>query len=91
MKIITTDERMRELRGSTVLMMGPPGVRKTWQLRTLDPARTLFVDIEAGDLSVQDLPVDQVRCDDWRTARDLAVRIGGPNRSFPPTACYSQG
>jgi AAA domain-containing protein len=28
--------------------------------------------------------------DDWPTARDLACRIGGPNKSFPPTACYSQ-
>ena len=59
-------------------------------MRTLDPARVLFVDSEAGDLAVQDLPLDTVRVDDWPTARDLACRIGGPNPSFPPTACYSQ-
>jgi hypothetical protein len=39
---------------------------------------------------VQDLAVDTLRIDDWATARDLACRIGGPNPSFPPTACYSQ-
>ena len=43
----------------------------------------LFVDIEAGDLAVQDLALDTVRVDDWPTARDLACRIGGPNLSFP--------
>jgi hypothetical protein len=59
-------------------------------LRTLDPARTLFLDVEAGDLSVQDVPVDAVQIDDWSTARDIACRIGGANPSYPPTACYSQ-
>ena len=36
------------------------------------------------------LQVDTMRVDDWQVARDLACRIGGPNPSFPPTACYSQ-
>jgi AAA domain len=73
-----------------VLILGPVAVGKTYLLRTLDPARTLFVDIEAGDLSVIDLPVPTVRIEDWSSARDLACRIGGPNPSFPPTACYSE-
>src|SRR5215813_5032181 len=89
MKIIGADERLAEPRGVKALIVGPPGVGKTWLLRTLDPARTLFVDIEAGDLSVQDVSVDTVRVDDWPTARDLACRIGGPNPSFPANACYS--
>ena len=91
MKIIGADERLAEKRGVKMLIVGPTGVGKTCLLRTLDPARTLFVDIEAGDLAVQDVPVDTVRVDDWPTARDLACRIGGPNPSFPPTACYSRG
>ena len=56
----------------------------------LDPTCTLFVDVEAGDLAVQDVPVDTIRLHDWTTARDIACRIGGPNPSFPPTACYSR-
>jgi hypothetical protein len=89
MKIIGADERLRERRGAKILLLGPPGVGKTWQLRKLDPVGTLFFDVEAGDLAVQDVPVDTIRCDDWPTARDFAVRFGGPNPSFPATACYS--
>jgi hypothetical protein len=89
MRIISADERLRERRGAKILLLGPTGVGKTWQLRMLMPATTLFVDIEAGDLAVLDLPVPTIRISDWPTARDLACRIGGPNKSFPPTACYS--
>jgi hypothetical protein len=89
MQIISADERLREQRGAKVLIVGPTGVGKTTLLRTLDPERTLFIDIEAGDLAVLDLPVPTIRLNDWSTARDLACRIGGANKSFPPTACYS--
>jgi hypothetical protein len=93
MQIISADERLRERRGAKVLIVGPTGVGKTSLLRTLKAdmlASTLFVDIEAGDLAILDLRVPTVRIDDWQTARDLACRVGGPNPSFAPTACYSQ-
>jgi AAA domain-containing protein len=90
MKIISAEQRASEPRGVKVLMVGPTGVGKTSQLRTVDPARVLFLDIEAGDLSVQDVAVDTIRIADWPTARDIAVRIGGPNPSFLPIHCYSQ-
>jgi hypothetical protein len=89
MKIISADQRLAERRGTKILIAGPFGVGKTSLLRTLDSERTLFLDSEAGDLSVQDVPVDTVRINDWQTACDLACRIGGPNLSFAPTACYS--
>jgi hypothetical protein len=90
MKIISADQRLAERRGAKILIAGPSGVGKTSQLRMLDPATTLFLDVEAGDLSVQDVPVDTLRLNDWTAARDSACRIGGPNPSYSPTACYSQ-
>jgi hypothetical protein len=86
---ITAEERLREERGVKVLLLGPPGVGKTSQLRTLDPKATLFLEIESGDLAVIDVPVDTVRLPDWPAARDVAVRVGGANPSFPATSCYS--
>ena len=90
MKIISADQRLAERRGAKILIVGPSGVGKTSLLRTVDPATTLFLDVEAGDLSVQDVSVDTIRLADWPSARDIAVRIGGSNPSYPPTACYSQ-
>ena len=90
MNIIGADQRLSEKRGAKALIIGPTGVGKTCLLRTLNPVRTLFVDIEAGDLSVLDVPVDTIRINDWPAARDLACRIGGPDPSFPETACYSR-
>jgi hypothetical protein len=90
MKIIGADDRLAERRGAKILLDGPTGVGKTSLLRTLKSTTTLFLDVEAGDLAVQDVPVDTFRLDDWPAARNIACRIAGPNQSFLPTACYSK-
>ena len=90
MTIIGADQRLAERRGAKILITGPSGVGKTSLLRTLDPEHSLFVDVEAGDLAVQDVSVDTIRVEDWPSARDLAVRVGGPNPSYPPTSAYSK-
>ncbi|WP_035690214.1 ATP-binding protein [Bradyrhizobium elkanii] len=90
MKIISASERLQEDKGVKALIVGPAGVGKTSLLRTLNPDNTLFVDLEAGDLAVQDVAVDSVRPDTWEACRDLACYLGGPNPALPDTACYSR-
>jgi hypothetical protein len=90
MKIITTDTTgTTDQRGAKMLIVGPTGVGKTSLLRTVDPQTTLFVDIEAGGLAVQDLVVDTLRPRTWPECRDLAVALAGANPAVPANACYS--
>src|SRR5262249_1432243 len=80
MKIITADQRLTEKAGAKILIIGPSGVGKTSVLRTLSPnmlASTLFVDIEAGDIAVSDLPIATVRPRRWEECLDLACVLGG--------------
>jgi len=90
LKIISADERMAQDKGVKALIVGPAGVGKTTLLRTLDHASTLFIDLEAGDLAVQDVKVDSFRPRTWEECRDLACYLGGPNPALPATAVYSQ-
>ena len=79
LRIITADERMAERRGIKGVLAGGSGIGKTSQLWSLDPATTLFVNLEAGELAVQGWPGDEVRVRDWELARDIACWIGGSN------------
>jgi AAA domain-containing protein len=90
MRIITADERLAEKSGAKILLPGPPKVGKTSLLRTVDPDRTLFIDLEAGDQAVMDVPVATLRPQTWDECRNLACFLTGPNPSLPPTACYSE-
>ena len=93
MKIITADERLKERGGPKILINGPSGAGKTSLLRTLSAemlASTLFIDIEAGDLAVADLPVASVRPRTWNECRDLACVLGGFNPALPANVAYSE-
>jgi hypothetical protein len=89
-KIISASERMKENKGVKALIVGPAGVGKTTLLRTIDLKSTLFVDLEAGDLAVQDLEIDTLRPRTWEECRNVACYLGGANPALPPTAIYSQ-
>jgi hypothetical protein len=92
-QILTASERLAEPRGAKVAVLGRPGVGKTYLLRTIAPQTlnaTLFVDIEAGDLSVADLPVASVRPQIWPDLRDVACVLSGPDPAVAAGAAYSE-
>ena len=81
-------------------ILGPSGIGKTSQLWTLNPDKTLFVDLEAGDLAVAKWPGDRLdvfaesqklNWPIWETTRGIACWLGGPSPlSIDPTAPYSK-
>lgn len=89
MKIITADERMAEQGGIKGVIFGPAKIGKTSLLWTLEPETTLFVDLEAGGLSVQGWGGDSLQITDWVSARNLACLLGGPNSARTPNQAYS--
>ena len=89
-KIITADERMSTQDGIKGVIFGPAKIGKTSLLWTLDPESTLFVDLEAGGLSVQGWQGDSIEVRTWEFARDLACFLGGANPAMRPDQNYSQ-
>ena len=63
--IITADQRLAEARGIKGCIFGGSGIGKTSLLWTLDPATTLFIDLEAGDLAIEGWAGDSVRPRTW--------------------------
>lgn len=88
-QIITADERLSQKAGIKGIIVGKAGIGKTSLLYTLDPATTLFVNAEAGELSVQDWGGDMVRLRTWPDARNLAAAIGGGNPALDDNEPYS--
>jgi len=93
MKFIPADARLAEKSGPKILIVGPSGVGKTSLLRTLSAemlASAVFIDIEAGHLAVDDVPIASVRPRTWDECRDLACALGGPNPALPADVAYSE-
>jgi hypothetical protein len=96
--IISAEERLKQRQKVNIALFGPSGVGKTYQAQTLDPAKTLFVDLEAGTLSIQSWPGDviDVRAEaakmgvhPWMFARALVCLLGGPDPSAPVGSAYA--
>lgn len=88
--IVSAIERMAERKGVKLLMLGKSGIGKTSRLKDLDPATTLFLDYESGDLAVATWQGDTIRLKSWTESRDLFVFLAGPDKSLPPESAFSQ-
>ena len=89
-KIITADERMSRKKPIKGAIFGPHGIGKTSLLWTLDADKTLFLNLEGGDLAVQDCPVDSIEIATWEDAMNMACLITGPDPSRRSDQAYSQ-
>lgn len=81
-RIISADERLAQKPKINIAVFGPAGIGKTFQARTLDPAKTLFIDLESGTLALdgdQALP-DGNTLPQWRgdvlDVRKEATQLG---------------
>ena len=88
--ILSADERLAEPRGIKGCIFGKSGIGKTSLLWTLPEDRTLFFDLEAGDLAVEGWRGHTLRPRTWKDCRDYAVFIGGPNPALRDDQPYSQ-
>lgn len=89
-RIISADERMAERRGIKGVIFGPSGIGKTSLLWTVDPDKTLFIDLEAGDLAIEGLKIDSLRPRTWEEFRDFAVFLAGPSPALRDDQAFSQ-
>lgn len=94
----TAQDRLRTGKKFNALIVGPQGVGKTFVARTLDPATTLFIDCEAGTLSLeksktheawQGTTLDMKRMTQkfgvhpWVLCRGIASLLLGPDQQDP--------
>jgi hypothetical protein len=88
--IISADQRLGEPRSIKGCIFGKSGIGKTSLLWTLPEAKTLFMDLEAGDLAIEGWGGDSLRPRTWKECRDFAVLIGGPNPALRDDQPYSR-
>jgi hypothetical protein len=88
LQIITADERLATSTGVKMVIAGPAKIGKTSLVKTLDPSKTLVIDMEAGMLALDDCQVDSINVraeanrlgvHPWDFLRDLTCIIAGPN------------
>lgn len=91
LRIVSADERLSAAGAKTTMaIFGPSGVGKTSLLKSLPPAETLCIDLEAGMKSVQDWPGDSIPVRTFADALDIGCLVGGINPSADPNGFFSE-
>ncbi|MFN4282407.1 MAG: ATP-binding protein [Alphaproteobacteria bacterium] len=91
LRIVSADERLSAAGAKTTMaIFGPSGVGKTSLLKSLPPAETLCIDLEAGMKSVQDWPGDSIPVRTFPDALDIGCLVGGVNPSADPNGFFSE-
>jgi hypothetical protein len=84
--IVTAEQRLARRPKINIALFGPHGVGKTSQLKTLPPEDTLFINLEGGELAIEDWGGDMIDvrrdaaaigCHPWELARALACLMAG--------------
>ena len=88
-KVISFEERLKRPNFIKGAIFGKSGIGKTTLLKTLDHP-TLLVDLEAGDLCLQDWEGDKVSLKTYEDIRDFCVLIAGVDPSVPDGEPFSQ-
>lgn len=98
LRIITADERLASKPKCNIALFAPFGWGKTFQARTLDPAKTLVIDAEAGTLALGDWKgatldiramANEHGVHPWELARAIACLIGGADPAAAPGEAYA--
>jgi hypothetical protein len=78
LRIITADERLAVVNTkTTVAIFGPAGAGKTSLARTLPPAESVVIDLEAGMKSLQGWGGDSIPVRTFKDAADVTCLVGG--------------
>jgi hypothetical protein len=78
LRIVTADERLAVVNAkTTVAIFGPAGAGKTSLARSLPPAETIVIDLEAGMKSLQGWGGDSIPVRTFKEAADISCMVGG--------------
>ena len=78
LRIVTADERLAVANAkTTVAIFGPAGAGKTSLARSLPPAETVVIDLEAGMKSLHGWGGDSIPVRSFQDAADVACLVGG--------------
>lgn len=92
LRIVTADERLAVANAkTTVAIFGPAGAGKTSLARTLPPAETVVIDLEAGMKSLQGWAGDSIPVRAFQDAADIACLVGGIDPAADPNGFFSAG